>query len=106
MRWARTGCRVDNSARLIKLASRSFSFRNLVFRILTRRICDHGGPMQPHKKLATDYTDKKGIYLRDLWLKFVRSLTLNDLHARIELNIKLARVDLLILFQTGQTHRR
>src|SRR5690242_11972186 len=66
-----------------------------------------GGPMQPHKKSATDYTDNIRIYPCDLWLKFVRLLlTLDDLHARIELDIKLARVDLLVLFQTRQTHRR
>src|ERR1044072_2658990 len=54
IRWARTGCRLDNSARLIKLSSRIFSFRNLVFRMYAQTIDAKnmrlGGPMQPHTK--------------------------------------------------------
>lgn len=63
--------------------------------------------MQPHKKPATDYSDKNYVFIRvGLWLNSVeRLLGLNDLYARIELDIKLAFVDLLVLFQTSQTHR-
>src|SRR6185503_19303927 len=90
-----------------KLASRTFSFRNLVFRILTRRICDYAVQRnRSHKKAqikpSTDYTD-----LRNLWMAFVLLvvLALDDLYV-VELHIEVARVNLLVLFEIRQAHRR
>src|SRR5215213_3969582 len=118
MRWARTGCLVESSARLIKLASRSFSFRNLVFRILTRRICDDDGPTQlrsekkhkrdqPQKGHKKHKTDTDGTFCA--FCAFLAStcvLALNDLYVRTELDVEIALTDFLVLFQSCQTHRR
>src|SRR5215467_5295517 len=111
MRWASTGCLVDSSARLIKPASRNFNFRNLVFRILTRRIRDDDGPTQPQPQKSTIKFATKGtkthkshqpdigrgfflfyVFLCLLW----RNLALNDLNVRIELNVEIALANLLI----------
>src|ERR1043165_9872800 len=99
MRWARTGCRLESSARLIKLASRSFSFRNLVLRILLAK------NMRLGRSNATAHKNKPQItqisHPCNLWFESVeRRLTLDDLHARVELDIKVALADLLILFET------
>src|SRR5829696_6126395 len=58
------------------------------------------------KKRATDYTDKIRISCVICGYIFPKTLlALDDLYVRIELNIKLARADLLVLFETRQTHR-
>ena len=123
MRWANTGWRVDNNARLIKLASRIFNFRNLVFRMCaqtnrreeyaTRAVQRNCG----HKK-AQRTSHKKAQKAQNLFSKLFRAfcafvatvfallLALDDLYVRIELDIEVARIKPLVLFQVRQTHRR
>jgi len=61
------------------------------------------GPMQPQTKNEPQITQN----LRNLWLYLSTTLlALDDLYVRIEFDIKIARVDLLVLFETRQTHRR
>ena len=93
---------MDASARPIKLNSRTFLFRNVVFRILTKNMPQEAQKTQKAQKIS-----------ESLFVPFVPlvpfvlfcGLALDDLHTRIELDVEVALTNILVLFQTCQTHR-
>ena len=103
MRCANTGWREEANARPIKLNSRTFLFRNVVFRILTRR----NMPQKAQKaQKAQKISSMLFVPLVPL-VPFVLfcGLALDDLHIRIELDVEVALTNILVLFQACQTHR-